>query len=64
MSETRSYTCENCGGTFEDEWTEAEAVAEYRKLFPADEKLEEAVPICDPCYEEITAWARSEGMLK
>jgi hypothetical protein len=51
-----SYTCDACGGTFESEWTEAEAAAEYSIEFAKEKAagMDTAV-ICDDCYEKLMA---------
>lgn len=46
------FTCAECGGTFEKKWSDEEARAERKKLFPhlTDE---DAAVICDDCFEKI-----------
>lgn len=60
-----TYTCGNCGGTFENEegWSEEHAKAEFNALFPTQE-LTQAVVLCDVCWEACMAWAREKGMLE
>jgi hypothetical protein len=47
-----SYTCDSCGGTFEECWSDEEAIAEFREKFPAY-PLTEARRVCDDCYRKI-----------
>jgi len=57
MPELKSneFRCKNCGGVFEEEWTELKALAEYRKIFGKLPKalLEDKEPLCDGCYLKI-----------
>jgi DNA-directed RNA polymerase subunit RPC12/RpoP len=55
-----SYTCENCGGTFTKAWSDEEAMAETRSLFPPQDitEPEDIGIVCDSCFHEIVAWAR------
>jgi hypothetical protein len=55
MSDT--FTCENCGETWEKGWTDEEADAEYEGAFGlgAPSGKERAV-VCDDCYAEIMGW--------
>lgn len=48
----KTFTCEDCGGTFDADWTEEEAVAEAVQTFPGQDVADMA-PVCDHCYEEI-----------
>lgn len=59
---TREFTCARCHRTFECEWTEKEALAEFHENFPEVSK-EDTVEICDDCYKEFRAWAEQEGIL-
>jgi hypothetical protein len=47
--------CECCGGDFETNTTDEEAVAEYKERFPGHQ-VEEAKVICSPCYERFWRW--------
>jgi hypothetical protein len=47
---TEEFTCYCCGGTFTKEWTDEEAMAEYRDNF-GKAKRAEGVSFCDECYE-------------
>ena len=57
MSELKSnwFKCKECGGVFEEEWSEERALAEYRKMFGKLPKaiLEDKEPLCDGCYQKI-----------
>ena len=44
-----TYTCAMCGGVFEVEVTEEEAMAEYRDNFPGIPESEKEI-VCDDCY--------------
>lgn len=51
----KNYTCACCGGSFETDWTEEEAVEEATKIFgkPPSEWKVPAVKICDDCFKAI-----------
>jgi len=57
MSELKSdkFKCSECGGVFEEEWTEERALAEYRKMFKKlpDELKEDKAALCDNCYKKL-----------
>lgn len=54
------YTCGNCGGIFTKTWSDEEAMAEARSLFPAED-LEDGIGIvCDGCFRVIMAWASGD----
>jgi hypothetical protein len=61
-----SFTCAACKGTFDCEWSDEEADAEYRALFPhaAASKAPREV-VCDDCFKKMTTamppkeWDRS-----
>lgn len=51
-----TYTCANCGGTFEAGWSEADALMEYQAAFSEAERSFDADPpgrVCDDCYRAI-----------
>ena len=56
-----SYTCERCGETFTKGWSDEEAMAEARDLFPAEHIAtpEDQATVCDGCFREIMAWAET-----
>jgi predicted RNA-binding Zn-ribbon protein involved in translation (DUF1610 family) len=61
-----SYTCERCGETFTKGWSDEEAAAEARDLFPAAHLAVSQATVCDGCYREIMAWAETSapGLLR
>jgi len=51
-----TYTCENCGGTFEAVWSDADALMEYQATFTEAERSFDTEPpgtVCDDCYRAI-----------
>lgn len=65
MSERdHTYTCEVCGGTFTDDSTEEERMAEAVALFGAEHMDgEETASVCDDCHKRVLAWAREKGLI-
>lgn len=57
MSELKpgEFRCECCGGMFEKEWTEEQALDEYRKIFGKLPKAlyERKASLCDDCYRKV-----------
>ena len=55
MSDVRMFTCDMCGGTFEQGWTDEEAEAEYAGSFNelSPEQKEDRGEVCDDCYKVI-----------
>ncbi len=57
MSELKpgEFRCEQCGGVFEEEWTEELALAEYRKIFGKlpDAIKDDKASLCDCCYRKL-----------
>ncbi len=57
MSELKSnwFKCKECGGVFEEEWTEEKALDEYRKIFGKlpDELKRDKAELCDACYKKL-----------
>jgi hypothetical protein len=51
------FTCDMCGGTFEDGWTEEEANAEAKENWGIDNASETAgmSVVCDDCYAKLSA---------
>lgn len=47
-----TFTCDSCGGTFKKAWTDEEADAEFKRLFPHELKR---VTVCDDCYDGLKA---------
>ena len=51
------YTCAECGGVFEEQWTTEEAVAECLGVFgvPDADTNPGMVVVCDDCYKRLMA---------
>ena len=49
---SNTFTCAQCGGTFEKEWTDEEAQAEAEETFGTD--LVNPVLVCGDCYATMT----------
>ena len=49
------FKCKQCGGEFEEKWTEERALAEYRKIFKKlpGELKEDKAALCDNCYKKL-----------
>ncbi len=50
------YTCDQCGGAFQDSWSEADAIMEYQQTWTEEERAADDAPparLCDPCYREV-----------
>lgn len=61
MTETAdTFTCANCGKTFDRGWSDEEAAAEAEALLPGINPAER-VAVCDDCYETILARVRAEA---
>lgn len=54
MRERSSYTCAECGQTYESGWDEEDATAELAATFPLQDKTACDV-VCDDCYKKIMA---------
>lgn len=50
--EPDSYTCEDCGGTFDKERTDEEAWIESAEIWGYLDPAEAAV-VCDDCFEAL-----------
>lgn len=48
-----AYTCAMCGGTFETERPDQEAVAEMRELWGSEMTKESCEVVCDDCFKEL-----------
>jgi len=46
------YKCAMCGETYEEDWTEEEAIEELNNNFPGFDKADCEV-VCDDCYKEF-----------
>ena len=52
-NEGNTYRCEMCGGTFETERSDADALMEYQQTFTESERALDSEPpalVCDDCY--------------
>ena len=61
MAET--FTCASCGGTFSKGWSDEEAAAEAKGLFPGIDASDpaEAGVVCDDCYRHIMGRVHAEA---
>ena len=50
---TNTFTCAMCGGTFERNRSDQEAMEETRAIFGDDVTLEECDLVCDGCWQSI-----------
>ena len=46
------YQCAECGEDFICEWSDEEAITEYKENFPGMEN-EETVLVCDECFNQV-----------
>lgn len=58
-----TYVCENCGGTFESDWGEDEALAETSQLFGFLPVEDDRAVICDDCFKQFRVWAEKQGLV-
>lgn len=49
----KEYTCEDCGGTFNEGWTDEEAHAEALRNFGRDGRDPSMAKVCDDCFKRI-----------
>ena len=49
------FRCAQCGGVFEEEWSEERALAEYWKIFGKlpDALYKAKAELCDACYRKL-----------
>lgn len=67
MSAGKHFTCAQCGETYETEWTDEMAAAEFERNFQSHPKKEtsELCIVCDDCYEDFWISAKKKyPMLK
>ena len=51
------YFCDQCHGTFIQDWSDEEAAAEFAENFPdCPHGIEASAKVCDDCYAEIMRW--------
>jgi hypothetical protein len=48
----KTFICDECGGEFEEGWSEEEKLAELNQNFPNFEP-EDCESVCDVCYNKI-----------
>lgn len=56
---TYRYSCANCHGTFESDWSDEDALAEAKTLGfegPYD-------TLCDDCHKRFMVWAVKHGVV-
>lgn len=63
MEGKRTFTCWKCKGTFQSDWTEADAEAEYTAIF-GKHLGEERDVLCNACDADFKAWFKSQDMKK
>jgi hypothetical protein len=51
--ELNTYKSAMCGGVFDYEWTDEEAVAEMNQYYGKDFKKEDCEVVCDDCFQKI-----------
>lgn len=57
-----SFTCANCGGTFEKTWSDEEAAAEAAGLLPAEQfEASGTAMVCDDCFKAIIGRVQIEA---
>jgi hypothetical protein len=58
-----TFTCENCGETYDKQWSDEEAAAEAEGLFPGLDITdpEEAGMVCDSCFKAIMGRVQVEA---
>jgi len=54
------YKCAMCGETYEEDWTEEEAIEELNNNFPGFDKVDCEV-VCDDCYKEFMVKVKDAG---
>ena len=52
------YKCAKCGGIFEKDWSDADALEECVNRFGKEIINEELCIVCDDCYKQILAQKR------
>ncbi len=52
MGNKDTFQCRNCGEVFKKEWSDEEAMLEFKKIFPdcKEEDIAEGF-VCDYCYK-------------
>jgi hypothetical protein len=60
----KTFTCDNCGKTFEAGWSEEEALAERDRLFSSLELAQGVAVLCDDCDQKFKAWLKQHPELR
>lgn len=58
---TETYTCEACGETYDNAWSDADAIAEAVNMFTAEELADGTAVVCDDCWNKMMGKAPSGG---
>lgn len=61
MTGPDEFTCACCGGQFIKQRTDAEAMDEALDLYPAADLADGIDVVCDDCFGEMAAWARTNA---
>lgn len=58
----KEYTCEDCGGTFDEGWSDEEANAEALENFGVTNASKDTsmARICDDCYKAMKPWLKDQ----
>ena len=60
MSNTHTFTCELCGGTFDSDQPDEAAHAEAVRLWGRRGDAGEMGVVCENCFQDVMAWWRAE----
>ena len=58
-----TYTCDVCGGTFQSDWSDEDALREMKRNF-GDVAKEDRRIACDDCFRKMTAQLPPEQFMK
>lgn len=50
---SKTYTCAHCGEKCLSNWEDADAVAEYEKVFGLKFDRSKVAELCDDCYQRL-----------
>jgi len=53
-----TFTCARCGGLFEKDWSDEEAMAEHADRYKSTIPIEECSLVCEDCYNNLPAWVK------
>jgi hypothetical protein len=51
-----TYTCNNCGATYEKAWTDEESLAQTKVDFGVHVRADDEATLCDACYALMIEW--------